>query len=109
MMSAWENEDGPRGAGNTTGGLTRSSESTREGLAMKATVLIHRIEGLGFTRASSEADASARYIAECPKPDAPWPLPSDMTIQLSVWPAPSAIRSPKMRSWYGSWDVVRLP
>jgi hypothetical protein len=32
-----ENEDGPRGAGNTTGGLTHSLDYTEEGLAMKAT------------------------------------------------------------------------
>lgn len=32
-----ENENGPRGAGNTTGGLTHSLDYTEEGLAMKAT------------------------------------------------------------------------
>jgi hypothetical protein len=32
-----ENESGLRGVGSTAGGLTRSSDSTREGLAVKAT------------------------------------------------------------------------
>lgn len=33
----WENESGPRVAGNELGGLTRISDITRKGLGMKPT------------------------------------------------------------------------
>lgn len=37
MSRAWDNKNAPAGAGNTPRGLTRSSGTSREGLAMKAT------------------------------------------------------------------------
>lgn len=39
-VGVWDNRSAPGGAGNTIRGLTRSSDLTREGLAMKATCSI---------------------------------------------------------------------
>lgn len=37
LLTGWENEGGPRGAGNTNEGLTHSSDVSREGLGMNPT------------------------------------------------------------------------